>query len=80
MMFWHRHKWKVAGAQLLQRITRHATLGEMKSPITEVLEICECGALRTLTLDGSWTLEQLQATPGQVEADKEFFRKLGVKI
>jgi hypothetical protein len=79
-MFWHRHKWKVTGAQHLDRVTRHVVLGEIKSPITEVLELCDCGALRTLTVDGHWSIEQLQPDPAKLEADREYFRKLGVKI
>jgi hypothetical protein len=80
MAWFHRHRWVVRGVQNLQRITRHATLGEMSSPITEILERCDCGAIRTLTVDGTWSLEQMNPPPGQVEADKDFFRRLGVKI
>ena len=79
-MLWHRHKWKVTGAVLMERTVRHSILGEMSSPITEVLQVCDCGMVRTITLDGHWTLEQLLPRPAQAEADKDFFRKLGVKI
>jgi hypothetical protein len=79
-MFWHRHKWKVTGAHQLANITRHLRLGEVHAPITEVLFVCDCGRVKTETLDGHWTMEQLQSAPTKAEADREYFRKLGVKI
>jgi hypothetical protein len=76
-MFWHRHKSKVTGVYPLERVTH---CSGARCPVTEVLLVCDCGAFETRVIDGHWTLEQLQPAPAKVEADREFFRKLGVKI
>jgi hypothetical protein len=77
-MFWHRHKWKVTGAQLLYRF--YGEERDIRCPITEVLLVCDCAGVKTETLEGHWTLEQLQPASGKAEADKEYFRKMGVKL
>jgi hypothetical protein len=75
-MFWHKHKWKVTGAHQLYR-----GVPEGRCPCTEVLMVCECGVVETRCLDGHWTLQQLQpSTAPTAQADREFFRKLGVKL
>lgn len=80
-MAWFRHKYMVAGAQQMLRCNRHISLGEINTPITEVLFVCQsCGKTMTQTLVGHWTLDQLQPRPMGVTADREFFRKLGVKL
>lgn len=53
-------------------------MGNVQSPITELLLVCPCGRIKTETLDGHWTLEQLQANPAQAEADELFLRKIGI--
>lgn len=78
-MFFHRHKWKVTGAQQLFR-TNSAQPERHGTPVTEVLIVCECGAFQTRCIDGHWTLEQLQPDKAKAEADREYFRKLGVKL
>jgi hypothetical protein len=75
-MFWHKHKWKVTGAQQLMR----GYADKMNTPCTEVLMVCDCGIFQTRCIDGHWTLEQLQPAASAAEADKDFFRKLGVKL
>ena len=42
--------------------------------------VCACGEAKTITLDGHWTLEQLQPQQSKNKADIEFFKKLGVKL
>jgi hypothetical protein len=78
MMFWHKHRWVATGAYPM---LMHTILAgqQITHPITEVLLVCDCGHLKTVTLDGTWALEQLQPAPSKAEADDEFFRKLGVK-
>jgi hypothetical protein len=51
-------------------------LTEVRTPVTEVLMVCACGDVKTIQLEGHWTLEQM--TP-EDKMDKEFLRKLGVK-
>ena len=47
-------------------------------PVTEVLQVCgKCGMVRTVTLDGHWSLDQL--TLYSSKTDQDFLRKLGVK-
>lgn len=57
-----RHRWKSVSVQHLSYATN--TGGDWKSwpkkPVTEVLQRCECGHLRTVTLDGEWALEEVQ--------------------
>jgi hypothetical protein len=79
MSWFHQHRWTVTGSHMMMR----GPFGidpSRATPITEVLLVCSCGKVKTLTLDGHWTLEQLQPAPGTAEADREFFRKLGVKL
>ena len=77
-MFLHWHKFEVRGVHMMQRVV-YGPLGEMASPITEVLLVCvKCGWMVTRELDGHWTLEQLQQ--GAKDGDADFFRKMGVKL
>lgn len=82
-MFWskpkHVHAWKVTGVHQLQRVTYLLQQREIVCPVTEVLGVCDCGEVNTCTLDGHWTLEQLQPHPAQPATDAEFFRQMGVK-
>jgi len=81
MKFWHQHGWKVTGAQQMESVHSMIVAAHtVRSPITEVLMVCDCGQLKTITLDGHWTVQQLQPAPTKADADREFFRKLGVKL
>lgn len=79
MNWFHRHRYTITGAHQMERVHRKKDLGEVHTPITEVLMVCSCGAVKTLELDGSWTLSQLQPAQ-QTEGDREFFRKIGLKL
>lgn len=60
----HFHQWISIAAQSLRQfkwsaLTRQV-LDDEGSPITEVLQRCSrCDNLRTITLDGTWTIEQI---------------------
>lgn len=76
------HHWKVTGAELMRYVAT-SPMGVTtidKGPCTEVLMVCDCGKVKTICVDGHWTLEQLQPALTRAEADKEWFRKLGVKV
>jgi aspartokinase-like uncharacterized kinase len=74
MFVWrHKHRWKVTGAAQLMWI-------QTKCPCTEVLLVCDCGEVKTENLTGHWELEQLLPQSAKGEADREFFRKLGVRL
>lgn len=77
MSWFHKHAWKATGVTPLNR--GNAYKSDVICPITEVLMVCDCGDIKTVCLDGTWTLEQLQPKSGPV-ADAEFFRKIGVKL
>lgn len=78
MAFWHKHRWKVNGAQPMFGTNHYYP--EIRKPITEVLLVCSCEQVKTICLDGHWTLEELKPKPTEKEADREFFKKLGVKL
>jgi len=63
-MMFHRHKWEVTAVQLMYEAwftPRDGTQVGPDSPATEVLRSCsQCGKLRTTTLSGHWTLEQVK--------------------
>jgi hypothetical protein len=56
-----RHQWVSIAAQRLERdyFNRHGDKVGSPEPITEVLQRCPCQRLRTVTLDGVWTLGQI---------------------
>lgn len=64
LMHWFRHEWEsIAVDHLEQFRTLHGVrIGDPSDdlPITKVLQRCACSDLRTITLDGSWTLEQVE--------------------
>jgi len=65
MGLFHSHKWRpVASEKLVQQhFERRTGRAYPEEPITEVLQRCaECGAWRTITLDGYWSEEQLGLT------------------
>lgn len=61
-MFHFFHRWVSVAADLMsyQHYNRR-TMQEFGNPepITEVLQKCSCGKVRTVTLDGHWTLAQI---------------------
>lgn len=63
MGLFHWHRWTTIAVQrMFQRL--YELSGEKfgtDEPITEVLQRCDCGKLRTVTLAGHWTLEQVTA-------------------
>lgn len=62
----------------LERVWFDACMGKHACSITEILLVCDCGEVKTKTLDGEWTLEQLRV--GTSKTDKDFLGKLGVKF
>lgn len=83
MNWFHRHRWRVRGAQQLQRTTTSysgAVTGQC--PITEVLLVCDCHTVKTICLDGHWTMEQLvpKTAANSAKDDQAFLRKLGVDL
>jgi hypothetical protein len=75
MGWFHQHRWRITGVHHLQR--HFMNWPGMVMPITEVLRVCECGEVSTTTLEGTWTLEQLQMKVAAKDA--EFLHNLGVK-
>jgi hypothetical protein len=63
----HRHRWQIVATEQLeyQHLFRRGpragqSVGEPE-PITEVLQRCsECGQVSTTTLDGHWTLADME--------------------
>lgn len=57
----HRHRWVSIAAQKMQQWYESALLSHVSGAedITKVLQRCECEKLRTITLSGHWTLEQV---------------------
>lgn len=61
MKLWHRHQWvSTATYQLFDCLVNRVTGEEVgpPAPITEILQRCECGAVRTTT-SGHWDLADL---------------------
>jgi len=80
MNWLHRHRWKVNGAHMMNRVIHHPDIGQLECPVTEILLVCGCGQVRTQALDGHWTLDQLRPSNARTDADQEFFRRMGVKL
>lgn len=66
-MPFHKHRWVALGAQLMMEdIFNNRTMQKFDvapKPVTEVLQRCadrSCASLRTTSLDGHWTLEQIR--------------------
>ena len=62
MSLFHRHKWKVTAIRHAEAIMMVGlTPGQpYNGPVTHVLSVCECGAVREEALRGKWTLEELR--------------------
>jgi uncharacterized protein YrrD len=54
----HRHKWKVSSAKAFKLTDVHTKVS--LGLVTDVLFICECGAVKAKEIDGGWTVEQLR--------------------
>ena len=75
MKWFHRHHWTVTGVTAIRRYK--VNIPDSAWPGTEVLQVCDCGECRTVTLDGSWTLDQLQPT---TTLDKDTLKRMGIKL
>jgi hypothetical protein len=81
MSCWLKHEWQPRAVQSLQRITLPTRFSSPEGlpacPITEVLLVCKhCGNLKTVCLDGTWTLEQVSGE----KADQDFLKKMRVSL
>jgi hypothetical protein len=74
MNWFHHHQWTITGITPVRGY--HLSSPERTWPATSVLQVCDCGEVRTSTLTGAWTLEQLQP----IASDKEIAKKMGIKL
>ena len=59
---WHRHQWVSVALSPMKTARFDQRIGLQIgpwSPITVVLQKCQCGAVCTKTLDGTWTVADL---------------------
>ena len=75
MKWFHRHRWTVTGVTLIRRF--NMAYPKYTWQTTEVLQVCACGNCRTKTLDGVWSLDQLQPL---TSSDKETMKRMGIKL
>jgi len=82
MLWFHQHQWRLQGASEMVFTTFRSNGAQVggTSPITELLEVCACGASRTRTLAGHWTMEQLTPNKDAPLTDDDFLKKLKVKV
>lgn len=76
MKWFHRHRWTVTGVTRINRYNVHAP-ALPPWPATEILQLCACGDCRVKTLDGIWSLDQLQPL---TSSDKETMKRMGIKL
>lgn len=66
--WFHRHKFEPVAVNQWSKKTP-LYIGSVGFPMTSLLERCKCGARRTSTLDGHWTLEALARSMGADERE-----------
>lgn len=77
MTWFHCHRWTVTGVTMIRRY--NSRFPERTWPATEVLMVCDtCGDCQTKTLDGEWTLAQLQ--PAITTSDKDTLKRMGIRL
>jgi hypothetical protein len=75
MNWFHHHRWTVTGVTPIRRFV--VEFPDRVWHATEVLQVCACGDCRTKTLDGEWTLDQLEPYNS---SDKETAKRMGIKL
>jgi predicted SprT family Zn-dependent metalloprotease len=59
----HRHHWEPVSADVVNLPARGTSSIVFRRTATRVLYRCECGKTKTRTLEGVWTLKQIQQAP-----------------
>ena len=81
MTWFHYHRWKLNAVQHAQRVTIDRTTGQRHNmgDATRLLLVCDCGKAMTRTIDGTWTISELQPKPFTADVDQDFLRSLKIK-
>lgn len=63
----HRHQWAVVGVTHPESPARpiHPRMAAPSLDITYVALKCHCGELRSVTMDGHWTMDQIMSQIGE---------------
>lgn len=81
MTWFHHHRWKLNAVQHCQSfvVDRESGKRHCLGDVTRLLLICECGKAKTATIDGTWTINELQPKDTATDFDKTFMRSLNIK-